>query len=158
MSPSHLHQMNVTENNETTSIPDDHTTKDQNELDIKPSNHLWCDNLCSVILDTKLTCCPAQGSSFKQRQNQGYQGQVYWRNNLNYIHHEIYPYLLTRIDDYTEWKHREQEITDNCSENYHPTPYILDTNTIVCEIRQEIRTHPIAKEISSLFTIRKMLP
>ena len=40
MSPSQLHQMNVTENNETTSIPDDHTTKDQNELDIKPSNHL----------------------------------------------------------------------------------------------------------------------
>ena len=33
MSPSHLHQMNVTENDETTSIPDDHTTKDQNELD-----------------------------------------------------------------------------------------------------------------------------
>ena len=34
MSLSHLHHMNGTENNETISIPDDHTTKDQNEVAI----------------------------------------------------------------------------------------------------------------------------
>ena len=32
MSPSHFHQMNVTENYETTSIEEDHTIKDQKEV------------------------------------------------------------------------------------------------------------------------------
>ena len=71
------HKVNFTKNNETNNVPDNHTTQDQDELDIKLSNHLWCDNLRPVILDTKLTSCPAQGSSFKQRRNQDYQGQVY---------------------------------------------------------------------------------
>ena len=97
--------MNVTENNETTSIPDDHTTKDQNKVaryqTIK-SPMMWCDNLCSVILNTKLFFCPVQASSLKQSQKQGYQRKEYWKNNLIYIHHEIYPYLLTRMDEYTE--------------------------------------------------------
>ena len=68
------HQMSFTKDNEITNIPINNTTQGQNELDIKSSNHLWCDNLRSAILDTKLTSCPVHGSTFIQSWNQDNQG------------------------------------------------------------------------------------
>ena len=103
MSPSYLYQINVRENNEITSIPYNYNSKNQNKAaryqTIK-SPMMWYLMFSNLWYQNNLF--PAQGSSLKQRKNQGYQGQTYWRNNLNYIHNEIYPYLLTSMDDYTE--------------------------------------------------------